>query len=96
MTHKTISDIFVFGKRFVQYIEDMLELLKLFYTRFVSGVPSNKRKPPPPNFFDSRASPQYASFLRRTAELAADAQLLTELPEEVVQRSPYNTHFFLN
>lgn len=80
---------------FIQYIAEMLNFIREFYMRYISSVPSNKRKPPPPNFFNPRTSQPFALLLRRTVELAESAELLTEIRGEEVQRSAANAVFFL-
>ncbi len=73
----------------------MMELVRKFYTQYISRVPSNKRKPPPPNFFNPRSDPYYADFLQRTIALAESATLIAELGNPEIQRSPHNDAFFL-
>jgi hypothetical protein len=80
---------------YMQYIAAMLDLVKEFYTRYISSVPSNKRKPPPPNFFDPRKNRAYAVFLQRTVALAEGAELVTELRGDDIQRSSHPAEFFL-
>ena len=84
---------------FVQYIADMLGILRCFYSKYIAKVPSNKMKPPPPNFFDSSKGScpghDYNAFLKQTYVLACRASLLIELGNNSVQRSPVNGDFFL-
>jgi hypothetical protein len=73
----------------------MLELVRQFYMQYITSVPRNRRKPPPPNFFNPRENAVYAAFLRRMIELAEGAELVKELRGEEVQRSAHNDKFFL-
>lgn len=79
----------------MQYIYEMLSISSKFYNTYISGVPSNRMKPPPPNFFDPRTNKDYAAFLKRTVAIAESAVLIQELREDEVQRSPLNTNFFM-
>ncbi len=87
--------IFLTLYTYAQYIYEMLSVSSKFYSTYISGVPSNRMKPPPPNFFDPRTNKDYASFLKRTVAIAESAVLIQELREDEVQRSPWNTNFFL-
>ena len=81
----------------------MLSISSKFYSTYISGVPSNRMKPPPPNFFDPRTNKDYAAFLKRTVAIAESAVLIQaiaesavliqELREYEVQRSPFNLIF---
>ncbi len=79
----------------LQYIFEMLSIASKFHTTYISGVPSNRMKPPPPNFFDPRTNKDYAAFLKRTVAVAESAVLIEELREDEVQRSPLHTNFFM-
>lgn len=80
---------------FSQYILEMMTMASKFYSTYIAKVPSNKMKPPPPNFFNPRTNQEYAAFLQRTLRLAESATVVAELSGEEVQRSPLNTNFFL-
>jgi len=80
---------------FLQYILEMMAIASKFFTSYISKVPSNRMKPPPPNFFDPRKDKKYAAFLARTIQLAENATLIADLRGEEVQRSPLNAHFFV-
>lgn len=74
-----------------------------FYTRYITSVPSNAMKPPPPRFLTPRSSIldgsqtlAYANFLQRTQLLASNAKLLALLADNQVQRSHLNAEFFLD
>ena len=73
----------------------MMTIASKFFTSYISKVPSNRMKPPPPNFFDPRSDKKYAAFLARTIRLAESATLLVDLRGDEVQRSPLCTHFFV-
>ena len=72
----------------------MLEYIKLFYTTYISHVPSNKRKPPQPNFFHTN-NKKYLEFLNYTKEINKNTILIKELNNNEIQRNPYNTEFFI-
>lgn len=80
---------------FLQYITDMMGFTRKFYCDHIGKLPTNRQKPPLPNFYNPRVNKKYAEFLQRTTEVAASASIIVELGEDEVQRSPYNTEFFL-
>lgn len=73
-----------------------MELLRIFHVNFIAEAKSNRRKPPPINFFSPSYSSSYYKFLENTVKLAKTAELVIELPYHAVQRSPFNTDFFLS
>lgn len=73
----------------------MMTIASKFFTSYISNAPSNRMKPPPPNFFDPRKDKKYAAFLARTIQLAEGSKLIADLRGEEVQRSPLNTNFFV-
>ena len=72
-----------------------MSILSKFYTTYISKVPSNKLKPPRPNFFDPRTNKEDGIFLKRTILLAEKATLVAELGNEEIQRSPLSSNFFV-
>jgi hypothetical protein len=74
-----------------KYIEEMLGLMRLFYTKYCR----KKKKVPPLNFFTELPSHDYVSFYDRTLQIAKSAEVLARIPQEQVQRSSVNDNFFL-
>jgi hypothetical protein len=72
----------------------MLYFVETFYVRYIQSVPSNKRKPPPENFLHPQQDRTFALFLQRTKSIANSAELVSELKDEDIQRSPFRSNFF--
>ncbi len=73
----------------------MLLWAKEFNQQYILSVPSNKQKAPPENFFSPQTLPKYAAVLDKTINMAKSAICIAELSYEDIQRSPFNTQFFV-
>jgi hypothetical protein len=71
----------------------MFHWIEAYYRGF-HFQPSNRMKPPPPNFFQPKGNSRYKSFLQKTIDLSNSAVLLEELDEGRLQRSPINSNLF--
>eukprot|EP01040_Poterioochromonas_malhamensis_P014732 gene14732-16352_t len=89
-----------------EYISLLLRLVEDFYSRYIRNVPSNRLKPPEPNFYQLKGGAvtggagvtgkMYRNFLLHTQRIAQSARLVRELTADEVQRSPDNAQFFLD
>ena len=74
----------------------MMKILRRFYSTYLSNKPSNKLKPPPPNFLHPNIDSNYHRFLQDTIRLANEGTtLIARLNKTDIQRSPMNTNFFI-
>ena len=73
----------------------MLSLLRTFYSTYLNCRAKNSLRPPPTNFFDPAKDHEYREFLMHTIELANTAVFVDEISDCDIQRSPYNTEFFV-
>ena len=85
-----------FVKRDDKYIEELLRLVSILYSKFVINKESDRM--PPPNFghleFDEENC--YMEFLLWTKRIALSAELIQAVPDSHVQRSPYHDHLFFD
>ena len=87
---------------YVQYILQMLAILREFYVAYICSVKRNKLKPPPPNFFPPNGKSscgfvtRYGDFYRRTSIIARSATLIGRLEDFQIQRSSINDSFFVD
>ena len=86
----------------------MLKLFQVFYSQYCSksihtgstddnSTPTSTLQPPPINFqstIDMRKY-NYFYFYERTLHIARNAEFVTKIHQNDIQRSPYNKQFFL-
>lgn len=73
----------------------MMKILRRFYSTYLSNKPSNKLKPPSPNFFHPNIDTEYLKFLQDTIKLANEGTtLIAKLNKDEIQRSSMNSNFF--
>jgi hypothetical protein len=64
------------------------------YYQIHQKQPSNRLRPPEPNFLQPQGNERYAAFLKKTIEVAKSAILIEEYDASMIQRSPFNLNFF--
>ena len=74
----------------------MIKILRRFYSTHLSNKPSNKLKPPIPNFFHPHIDNEYHKFLQDTIRIATEGtKLIAKLNNSEIQRSSLNEKFFI-
>ena len=83
----------------------MLKLLYAFHSHYCCNTTKSDNNntsndklfsPPPMNFQSSKEMKKYNyfHFYEKTLQVARNANLVTKIQQEDIQRSPYNKHFF--